>query len=115
MRSSSMILRKWRMEKPAISAAVGISKNIFTRTGVLVAVSVNIVSVLPFAAYIAFALPMSLRLVGDLLYLHHHGVRAAAICYRPIGAHQCRNRRCAVSQSVQSRTRSAKVLRFVLA
>src|SRR5262245_40508867 len=31
MRSSSMILRKCRSEKPAISAAVGISKNILMR------------------------------------------------------------------------------------
>src|SRR5437016_5595768 len=42
MRSSSMILRKCRIENPASSAAVGISKNIFVRAGLAVAVSVNI-------------------------------------------------------------------------
>ena len=37
-----MILRKCRIENPASSAAVGISKNIFVRAGLAVAVSVNI-------------------------------------------------------------------------
>src|SRR2546428_13373599 len=49
MRSSSMILRKWRIENPAISAAVGISRNILMRVVALGEVSVIIVSVLPFA------------------------------------------------------------------
>src|SRR2546426_10256337 len=42
MRSSSMILRKCRIENPASSAAVGISKNIFVRAGWAAAVSLNI-------------------------------------------------------------------------
>src|SRR5215510_8470020 len=46
--SSSMILRKCRSEKPAISAAVGMSKNIFTRGWAVSTVSVNIVLLPPF-------------------------------------------------------------------
>ena len=44
MRSSSMILRKWRIEKPANSAAVGMSKNIFVRGSTVAEVWVNIVA-----------------------------------------------------------------------
>src|SRR5881392_3554618 len=48
MRSSSMILRKCRIENPASSAAVGMSKNIFVRAGLAVGVSVNIILFPPF-------------------------------------------------------------------
>src|SRR2546427_12771486 len=65
MRSSSMILRKCRIENPASSAAVGMSKNIFVRAGLAVRVSVNIIlfpplsfCFLPFDAVHAFGFPM---------------------------------------------------------
>ena len=43
-----MILRKCRIENPASSAAVGMSKNIFVRAGLAVGVSVNIILFPPF-------------------------------------------------------------------
>ncbi len=43
-----MILRKCRIENPASSAAVGMSKNIFVRAGLAVGVSVNIILLPPF-------------------------------------------------------------------
>src|SRR6516162_10193828 len=51
--SSSMILRKCRIEKPAISAAVGMSKNIFVRGCVVLVVSAYISEILPLAAYLS--------------------------------------------------------------
>jgi hypothetical protein len=66
-----MILRKWRIENPAISAAVGISKNILILGWVLVvlvAVSVNIVFTLLSTDYLALDLPMP-PMADDLIYL----------------------------------------------